>query len=111
MPNEKICYTKVLITKILLRNVAHFIAKHSQAMEHFISEKLTVLSWYESTSAQQNAMEKINSDLLFTIPHIITSTKMILKALQHWQNEALLSCNMQVIGRFLYISMLQKPDI
>jgi len=44
MPNEKICYTKVLITKILLRNVAHFIAKHSQAMEHFISEKLTVLS-------------------------------------------------------------------
>lgn len=43
MPNEKLSSTEGFNDQIfLLKNVVHFIAEHSQAMEHFISEELTV---------------------------------------------------------------------
>lgn len=60
-------------------------------------------------------MEKINSDLLFTISHIIaTSTKIILKTVKYWQKEALLSYNIQLISRFFmsvcYRSQMYRWD-
>lgn len=63
MPDQNISHTKVLITKSFFRKMFH--CRMHQAMDSV------------RCRAEQNNMEYVNDDLLFTISHIIETSSII----------------------------------